>query len=93
MDLRGALGRRVRDRRAKGGHRRATVAEAETIRILQDEYVPVPAKKVPVRVVKYDLNLRDASVRAVQAVHAMLSRVVEFECQECLERFPAFHLA
>ena len=57
------------------------------------EYVPVPAKKVPVRVVKYDTKLREASLRAVQAVHAMLTRVVLFECNECKERFPAFHPA
>ena len=50
-------------------------------------------KTVPLRVAKYDVQLRDASVRAVQAAQAILTRMVKFTCHECQERFPAFHPA
>ena len=75
-----ALGQRVQG--AGGRWRRARPGE-EAPRSLQDEYVPVPAKRVPVRAVKYDTQLRKASLRAVQAMHAIMSRLVRFECNEC----------
>ena len=53
----------------------------------------VPLKKFPVRVAKYDVRLRDVSLRAAQAMHAILTRMVVFQCHECNERFPAFHPA
>ena len=57
------------------------------------EYLVVPLKKFPVRVAKYDVRLRDQSLRAVQAMHAILSRMVLFNCGVCRERFPTFHPA
>ena len=45
------------------------------------------------RVAKYDVRLRDQSLRAVQAMHAILSRMVLFQCGVCRERFPTFHPA
>ena len=53
----------------------------------------MPLKKVPVRVAKYDVELRDAPLRASQAMHAILSRMVLFTCNDCRERFPTFHPA
>ena len=36
----------------------------------------VPLKMVPVCVAKYDLCLREAALRAVQAMHTILGRMV-----------------
>ena len=47
---------------------------------LQPSYITVPLKKVPVRVAKYDVPLREAALRAVQAMHAILSSMVLFTC-------------
>lgn len=57
------------------------------------EYMLVSLKHLPVRVAKYDVNLRDAPLRAVQAMHTILSRMVLFTCNDCKERFPTFHPA
>ena len=56
-------------------------------------YNVVPLKKIPARVLKYDVSLRDASLRAVQAMHTILTRMVLFNCTVCMERFPTFHPA
>jgi hypothetical protein len=61
--------------------------------IVAEQYDLVPLKKVPVRVAKYDVRLRDAPLRATQAMHAILSRLVVFTCNDCRERFPTFHPA
>ena len=42
---------------------------------------------------KYDVSLREASLRAVQAMHTILTRMVLFHCNVCMERFPTFHPA
>ena len=42
---------------------------------------------------KYDVQLREAALRAVQAMHAILSSMVVFTCNDCKERFPTFHPA
>ena len=47
------------------------------------QYNVVPLKKVPVRVLKYDVSLRDASLRAVQAMHTILTRIVFFYIVLC----------
>ena len=60
---------------------------------LQPSYITVPLKKVPVRVAKYDVPLREAALRAVQAMHAILNSMVLFTCNDCKERFPTFHPA
>ena len=60
---------------------------------VKEQYDLVPLKKVPVRVAKYDVQLRDAPLRATQAMHAILSRMVLFTCNDCRERFPTFHPA
>ena len=56
-----------------------------------DLYFHVPLKKVPVRVAKYDVRLREAPLRAAQAMHAILTNMGLFECHDCKERFPTFH--
>ena len=45
----------------------------------------------PVR--RADVRLRQGALRAVQAMHAILSHMVLFRCNECKERFPTFHPA
>ena len=75
----------------KKGGRQMDVRSLEAM--LQDHYTVVPAKYVPVRAVKYDVRLRDASLGAVHAMHAIMSNMVLFECKDCKERFPAFHPA
>jgi len=60
---------------------------------LQERYGHVPLKKVPVRVAKYEVELRENPLRAAQAMHAILSRMVLFTCNDCKERFPTFHPA
>ena len=45
------------------------------------------------RVAKYDLQLRENALRATQAMHAILSHMCLFHCNECRERFPTFHPA
>ena len=37
--------------------------------------------------------MRENALRAVQAMHTILSRMVVFYCKECKERFPTFHPA
>ena len=61
--------------------------------VLAAKHIVVPMKKIPVRVAKYDVQLRDAPLRATQAMHAILSRMVLFTCNYCRERFPTFHPA
>ena len=61
--------------------------------IVEGQYDLAPLKKVPVRVAKYDVRLRDAPLRATQAMHTILSRLVLFTCRDCRERFPTFHPA
>ena len=60
---------------------------------VQKEYKIISLKRVPVRVAKYDLQLRDNALRATQAMHAILSHMCLFHCNECRERFPTFHPA
>ena len=61
--------------------------------VLAPQYVLVPLKKVPLRVAKYEVVLREAPLRATQALHAILTRMVVFTCNQCSERFPTFHPA
>ena len=53
----------------------------------------VPVKLLQPRVAKYDVVLKEGPLRAVHAKHVMLTRMVLFSCNECVERFPAFHPA
>ena len=53
----------------------------------------IPVKCVPLRVAKYDVVLREKPLRAMQAMHTILTRQVMFRCWICNERFPAFHPA
>jgi len=53
----------------------------------------IPVKDIPLRVSKFDVTLRDAPLRAVHAVHTILTRMVMFRCLVCNERFPTFHPA
>ena len=78
------------------GHRHGAQANLRPYiadgRILS-QYNVVPLKKIPSRVLKYDVSLREASLRAVQAMHTILTRMVLFHCTVCMERFPTFHPA
>ena len=60
---------------------------------LFEEMLLVPVKKLSLRVAKYDVVLRHRSLRAVQAMHTILTRMVVFQCKCCKERFPTFHPA
>ena len=53
----------------------------------------IPVNRLPLRGARYDVSLRDALLRAVHAMHAILSRMVMFQCSWCRERFPTFHPA
>ena len=53
----------------------------------------VPYNDIPLRVVKFDVPLRAAPLRAVHVAHTVLSRMVMFRCLVCNERFPTFHPA
>ena len=57
------------------------------------DVVVVPLKLAARRFAKFDVKLRLASLRAVHAMHTILTRMVLFECRFCRERFPAFHPA
>ena len=60
---------------------------------LPSEWRAFPVKFLPVRTAKYEVELREASLQAVHAMHTILSRMVLFICNHCKERFPAFHPA
>ena len=59
----------------------------------EKSYVLIALKRIPYRVAKYDVQLRESPLRAVQAMHAILTNMVLFTCKDCKERFPAFHPA
>ena len=80
-----------RDGQKKG--RRANMDRLIDAGTVLPSYQAVPLKKVPVRVAKYDVALRETPLRAAQAMHAILSRMVLFVCNDCRERFPTFHPA
>ncbi len=63
------------------------------VRGMLPEVLVLPVDRIPLRVAKYDVVLREAPLRAVQAEQTMLTRMVKFECNWCRERFPAFHPA
>ncbi len=60
---------------------------------LRDHLRMIPVKDIPLRVSKFDVALRDAPLRAVHAMHTILTRMVMFRCLVCNERFPTFHPA
>ena len=60
---------------------------------LRDHLLMIPVKDVPLRVSKFDVALREAPLRAVHAMHTILTRMVMFRCLVCNERFPTFHPA
>ena len=53
----------------------------------------VPVKLLQPRVAKYNVVLKEGPLRAVHAKQTMMTRMVLFTCNECAERFPAFHPA
>ena len=61
--------------------------------LFHEEMLVIPVKKLLLRAAKYDVVLRESSVRAVHAMHTILSRMVMFHCKCCRERFPTFHPA
>ncbi len=50
---------------------------------LAPAYKVVLLREVPQRVAKYDVRLRAASLRAVQAMHTILTQMVFFKCNCC----------
>ena len=60
---------------------------------LYSECLVLPVNRVPLRGARYDVCLRETSLRAVQAMHTILTRMVMFSCHWCRERFPTFHPA
>ena len=90
----------ARQRRDAGGRKSAhlgrRVEELERLSQhppLLDQLLVIPLKKVPLRVAKFDVRLKEASLRAVHAQQSILSSMVMFSCNWCAERFPTFHLA
>ena len=63
-------------------------------KVIEKQYRAEPGKNVfSVRVVKYDVNLRESSVRAVHAMHGILSHMVKFIWNDCKERLLTFYPA
>ena len=60
---------------------------------LYRDVVLVPADKLPLRVAKFDVVLREDALQATRAMHAVTSRMVVFWCKWCNESFPTFHPA
>ena len=60
---------------------------------LREELVVLPVQRLPLRVAKYDVPLREGPLRAVHAQQAIITSMVLFECRWCQERFAAFHPA
>ena len=84
----------ARQRLAAGGrktaHLRKVVRDLEapcTDPSLREERI-VPAQRLPLRVAKYDVPLREAALRAIHAQQSILASMVRFECRWCRERFP-----
>ena len=57
------------------------------------DFAIVPVEKIPIRVAKFDVVLREEPLRAAHAMHTILTRMVKFRCLVCNERFPSFHPA
>jgi len=57
------------------------------------ELLVLPARRLPMRVAKYDVALREDALWAVLAHRTVLERLVHFTCNVCRESFPAFHPA
>jgi len=55
--------------------------------------VLVPVDRLPLRVAKFDVVLREDALQATRAMHTVLSRMVMFWCKWCNESFPTFHPA
>ena len=60
---------------------------------LYRDVVLVPVHRVPLRVAKFDVVLREDGLQATRAMHAVTSRMVVFWCKWCNESFPTFHPA
>ena len=60
---------------------------------LYEECLVIPVNRLPLRGARYDVCLREEPLRAVHAMHTILSRMVMFNCKWCRERFPTFHPA
>ena len=60
---------------------------------LYSDVVLVPVDKLPLRVAKFDVVLREDALQATRAMHTILSRMVMFRCKWCNESFPTFHPA
>ena len=60
---------------------------------LYETCLVIPVNRLPLRGARYEVCLREAPLRAVHAMHTILSRMVVFHCSWCRERFPAFHPA
>ena len=60
---------------------------------LRSKVLIIPAKAIYLCVSKFDVTLREAPLRAMRAMHMILTRMVLFRCMLCNERFPTFHPA
>jgi hypothetical protein len=63
------------------------------VRELRKRLLIIPAARLPVRVPKFDVVLKEGPLQAVLAVHMIEEQTVLFTCNTCKERFPAFHPA
>ena len=76
-----------------GSRVQAHAARAKVAGHLPQHYLAISLKRLPARVAKYGVALREAPLRAAHAAHAILTNMVRFDCNECRERFPAFRPA
>ena len=57
------------------------------------ELVVVPMDQVPLRIAKFQVDLKEKPLWAVYAYRTILERMVMFDCTVCHECFPTFHPA
>ena len=60
---------------------------------LYEDCLIIPVNRLPLRGALFDVVLRETPLRAVHAMHTILSRMLMFECSWCRESFPIFHTA
>ena len=79
--------------RQKGQHIYLRKAVSGINAPLRSRVVLLPVKDLPLRVPKFDVPLDVNILRAVHAQQTILTRMVLFNCNTCVERFPAFNPA
>ena len=71
---------RIKPRAQSEKHKKEMDLRGKVVGQIGENCLVVPLKKFPVRVAKYDVRLRDVSLRAAHAMHTILTRMVVFQC-------------